>query len=296
MGVTSADDRWEEYICVSRMYRFLLIIAVLFCSATWTASAEAASKVSVATDRLIWKVARQEGIDPYLLRSVVAVESAFNHRAVSSKGAVGLMQLMPRTARELGVTNRYNPEQNLRGGARYLKKMIRRFSDLRLALAAYNAGPANVDRYKGIPPFTETQKYVVSVLRNYAKINPGANRSPKRIYRYKKPNGTLVLTNRQQVFNYDTFGGSNQQYRLLKRTPLLSIKRNFSNKLKTARMAPNIPAKPRLKQAVAVRQPTAKISSIILASAKPMENGPVESLISLIKEIDEIPIIRLSRQ
>ncbi len=276
------------------MIRLFLILAVLVGGITWTPSVEAVTKVSRETDRLIWKVARQEGIDPYLLRSVVAIESAFNPRSVSKKGAVGLMQLMPKTARELGVTNRYNPEQNLRGGARYLKKMIRRFSNIRLALAAYNAGPANVERYKGIPPFEETQNYVVNVLKTYAKINPGTNHSPKRIYRYKKPNGTLVLTNRRRVFNYAT--ERNNKYRLLKRTPVLSIQPSFSKKLKTARMAPDIPAKPRLKRIDPMPINGNKPKSIILASAKTGDAGPVEALAAAIEEVSEIPIIRLSRQ
>jgi hypothetical protein len=261
------------------MRRFLLIFAVLFGSVTWVTSVEANSTVSNATKRLIWKIARQERVDPYLLWSVVAIESAFNPRIVSHKGAVGLMQLMPGTARDLGVTNRYNPEQNLRGGARYLKKMLKRFSKVHLALAAYNAGPANVDRFKGIPPFVETQKYVGSVLRNYAKINPGSNSTPKRIYRYKKPNGTLVLTSRRRMFTFAAARDNNRHFRFLKRTPILSIKRGFSNKLKTARMAPDIPAKPRLKPvrrslSDMVGLPTSRTSSTFqMASLNPARIG-----------------------
>jgi hypothetical protein len=289
---------------MSKMHRLLLILSLLFISTTWRASGESATVVSPKTDRLIWKVARQEGVDPYLLRAIVAIESAFNPRSISHKGAVGLMQLMPKTARELGVTNRYNPEQNLRGGARYLKKMIKRFSNIRLALAAYNAGPANVDRFKGIPPFAETRKYVGNVLKNYSKIKPGTNSSPKRIYRYKKPNGTLVLTSRRQFFNYSAEWDYTQQYRKLKRTPLLSIKRSYS-KLKTARMAPDIPAKPRFNRPAPKRKrnmarlSATKIPVIQLASLSVSEEGPLNVTSTRMVVGNEgvtIPIIRLSRQ
>ena len=130
---------------------------------------------------LIGKVARQEGLDPNLLSAIVAIESHFDTASVSSRGAVGLMQLMPDTARELGVLNRFNPEQNLRGGARYLRQMLDRYPDnIKLALAAYNAGPNAVIRFGGVPPFPETKRYISKVLGHYAKIVPGRHSSPKR--------------------------------------------------------------------------------------------------------------------
>lgn len=129
---------------------------------------------------LIGKVARQEGVDPNLLSAVVATESQFDVASVSARGAVGLMQLMPDTARELGVVNRFNPEQNLRGGARYLRRMIERYpNNLSLALAAYNAGPAAVVRFRGVPPFPETKRYIRKVLGRYAKMVPGRNKPPR---------------------------------------------------------------------------------------------------------------------
>ncbi|MBF0189577.1 MAG: lytic transglycosylase domain-containing protein [Magnetococcales bacterium] len=120
-------------------------------------------------DRLITKVAIQENLDPDLLRAVVATESDFNNESVSPDGAVGLMQLMPETARILGVKNIHNPEQNLRGGARYLGKMIKQFTKIPHALAAYNAGPKMVERFQGVPPLAETQRYVGKVLSYYKK-------------------------------------------------------------------------------------------------------------------------------
>ena len=113
---------------------------------------------------ILMRVAQEEGIDPALLNSVVMAESGGNPMAKSPKGAGGLMQLMPATAQELGVTDVFDPEQNLRGGAKYLRQQLERFGDPSLALAAYNAGPANVDKYGGVPPFAETQNYIAKIL------------------------------------------------------------------------------------------------------------------------------------
>lgn len=124
---------------------------------------------SPSLDHLITKVAIQEKMDPDLLRAVVATESDFNVQTVSPDGAAGLMQLMPETARILGVKNLFNPEQNLRGGARYLNQMLKQFTSIPHALAAYNAGPTVVSRFQGIPPLPETQRYVGKVMSYYKK-------------------------------------------------------------------------------------------------------------------------------
>jgi soluble lytic murein transglycosylase-like protein len=120
-------------------------------------------------DSIIEKAAVSAAVEPNLLRAVIVVESGFNSRAVSKKGAVGLMQLMPATATRFGVSNRYDPMQNIRGGAAYLKFLMDRFGhDVSLALAAYNAGEEAVDRNGGqIPPFSETMAYVPRVLKIY---------------------------------------------------------------------------------------------------------------------------------
>jgi cell wall-associated NlpC family hydrolase len=116
-------------------------------------------------DSLIQQAARDQGVDPALLKGLVQAESGFNPNSVSSVGAQGLTQLMPDTARGLGVTNSFDPLQNLEGGARFLAGALKRFGgNEQLALAAYNAGPGAVERYGGIPPYAETQAYVPRVL------------------------------------------------------------------------------------------------------------------------------------
>jgi len=109
------------------------------------------------------QIAIEEGIDPDVFVRLVEAESSFNADAVSSAGALGLAQLMPGTAADLGV-DPMDPEQNLRGGARYLRMMQDEFGDMPTALAAYNAGPGNVRAYGGMPPFKETQNYVAKIL------------------------------------------------------------------------------------------------------------------------------------
>jgi soluble lytic murein transglycosylase-like protein len=129
-------------------------------------------------DSIIEKAATAASVEPNLLRAVIVVESGFNSRAVSKRGAMGLMQLMPATATRFGVSNPYDPLQNVHAGARYLKFLIDRFGqDVRLALAAYNAGEDAVDRNGGqIPPFSETMAYVPRVLKIYQMLR---NQQPR---------------------------------------------------------------------------------------------------------------------
>jgi soluble lytic murein transglycosylase-like protein len=123
-------------------------------------------------DGLIRVASKDATIQPALVRAVIVVESGFNPHAVSKKGAVGLMQLLPATARRYGVRNIFDPEQNVRAGARYLSDLLARFdSNLELALAAYNAGEQAVERYgRRVPPFRETLSYVPSVIQVYRRL------------------------------------------------------------------------------------------------------------------------------
>jgi soluble lytic murein transglycosylase len=124
---------------------------------------------------LIGQAARHTRLDPALIEAVVRVESGFDTAARSPKGAQGLMQLMPDTARRYGVADPFDPAQNLLGGARYLRDLLDRFSDLSLALAAYNAGEGAVERHgKAIPPYAETLAYVPRVLAHYTRLKGDA--------------------------------------------------------------------------------------------------------------------------
>lgn len=127
-----------------------------------TASLDASSQESF--ENLVEEYARKYEIDPKLVKRLIQVESGFDVEAISPKGAMGLMQLMPETCSDLGVENPFDARENLEGGLRYLKGLIERFQDVKLALAAYNAGPGRVREYGGIPPFPETQQFVKKVL------------------------------------------------------------------------------------------------------------------------------------
>ena len=143
---------------------------------------------------VIRATAQRYGVPDRLVSAVIRAESGFNPRAVSRKGAQGLMQLMPGTASVLGVRNSFDPTQNIDGGVRHLRTLIDRFpGNLPLAIAAYNAGEGAVTSYGGIPPFRETREYVSRVLEYYDGATDGSH--PQRVYRVVDDDGTLVYTN-----------------------------------------------------------------------------------------------------
>jgi soluble lytic murein transglycosylase-like protein len=121
-------------------------------------------------DEMIRQAQKKHGVDFSLIKAVIKVESDFNPRAVSKKGAKGLMQIIPGNFKSLLVNDPFNPLQNIMGGALYLKRLLKRYENkLPLVLAAYNAGPDAVDRYQRIPPYTETQNYVRKVMKTYSR-------------------------------------------------------------------------------------------------------------------------------
>jgi len=151
--------------------------------------------------REIREAAARYGVEEALIKAVIRVESGFNSRAVSPKGARGLMQLMPGTATMLGVRDSFDPRQNIDGGVRHLRGLIDRFgADLKLALAAYNAGEQAVVNHRGIPPYRETRDYVTRILGLFTPAPAAAAPAPREpevqsTYRVVGPDGTVTYTN-----------------------------------------------------------------------------------------------------
>jgi len=143
-------------------------------------------------NHLIRSASFKYGIEPSLIRAVITVESNWDSSAVSKKGAIGLMQIMPETASDMNIVNPYDPGENIEAGTKYLRFMLDRFDgDLDLALAAYNAGPAKVERSGGVPDIAETRKYIKKVLSIHRNRHTGTN---ARIYRIVNNSGSILFT------------------------------------------------------------------------------------------------------
>ncbi len=148
----------------------ILIYAVSFCYNVTQGKAGWAGNDMIRFSEEIGEAARAHNVNPALIAAVIHAESGFKIKARSHVGAQGLMQIMPSTARYLGCRNAWDPAQNIYDGSNYLRELLNRFNgNLRLAVAAYNAGPGAVSKYKGIPPYRETRNYVKKVLNHYSR-------------------------------------------------------------------------------------------------------------------------------
>ena len=126
-------------------------------------------RANVPFGAIIYREARKNDLPPELVAAMVHTESDFRPKLVSNKSAQGLMQIVPDTARTLGIANPFDPEQNIAAGTKYFRYLLNRFDDQRIALAAYNAGPTNVERFGGVPPFAETKAYIEKVNRRHTR-------------------------------------------------------------------------------------------------------------------------------
>ncbi len=179
-------------------YRLVFCLLLIFAVAYPSFDAGATSTVSppknLPFDKIVKETARRHGIEPSLVHSIILHESNYNVYAVSSKGALGLMQLMPETAKQYDVKNVFDPAQNIEGGVRYLKDLTKLFAKEknreRLILAAYNAGQEAVKRYGGIPPYPETRSYIKQVMSTYASLP-----KTKKIISFIDSEGKVRVTN-----------------------------------------------------------------------------------------------------
>jgi soluble lytic murein transglycosylase-like protein len=177
--------------------RFFMVVmaagTVLTCAATLGRAAGAGDEIQRLYDPIVKIYARKYSVDSELVHSIIKAESDYDSRALSVKGAAGLMQLMPETAAQYGVRDRFDPEDNIMGGVRYLKDLCKLFNNnTRFVLAAYNAGQEAIKKFGGIPPYPETREYVRRVMKDYPKgyirVGPG-------IVKFRTADGKTVFTN-----------------------------------------------------------------------------------------------------
>ncbi len=188
---------WVEMKRVCKKFNFILLALIVCCAPNaWSSPATGnPGKYNF----IIEKVAQKYDLPPKLIHSIIKAESNYNPYAVSSKGAAGLMQLMPATAEQYGVKDRFDPIENIEGGSKYLKDLIKIYDqNLELILAAYNAGQEAIKKYEGIPPYPETINYIKKVKASYG----GKDIQTRTIvYTYRDKEGRLVLTNNKALYN-----------------------------------------------------------------------------------------------
>ncbi len=174
-------------------------LLLFFCFVFFTHHA-LGNKTSVRPyDQIILKIAQKYDVDPKLIHSIIKAESNYDSQAVSPKGAVGLMQLMPDTAKEYGVRDRYDPFENIEGGVKFLKDLFQNYDQKdELVLAAYNAGPEAVKKHNGIPPYPETVQYIQKV-KSYWNPEQSQNKNTK-IFSFRDKSGRLVITNNRNYY------------------------------------------------------------------------------------------------
>ena len=176
----------------------ILVMVYFVCTFFYIEALPVLSSPKSKYDDIIKIMARRYNVPPDLIHSIIKAESNYNVRAVSNKGAVGLMQLMPETGKQYGVKDLYDPADNIEGGVKYLKDLVKLYErNTKLVLAAYNAGQEAVKKYKGIPPYPETIKYIKSIQASY---NKPLIRNYTKIYKYIDENGRTVLTNDYNLY------------------------------------------------------------------------------------------------
>ncbi len=181
--------------------KLFLFLVCLFFTGLYSSSLETQVKPQLQKkyDGIIKEIAKEYDLEPALIHSIILIESDYNPRAVSNKGAMGLMQLMPATAERYGVRNPFDPRENIKGGAKYLKDMCKLYyNSTDHVLAAYNAGQAAIIKYGGIPPYPETINYIEKVKATYRHLTI---RVRTKIYKYIDSSGRVVLTNDRSLYN-----------------------------------------------------------------------------------------------
>jgi soluble lytic murein transglycosylase-like protein len=164
LSVTFAHNRNSQKMIISPSLKGEYLAA----GTEHRSSSISRKKAELVLHPIVIQAASRHQVDPALIKAIIMAESGYNTRAISKRGAKGLMQLMPATAQALGVVDVFNPKQNISGGVRYFKQLVNQFDgDVKLALAAYNAGSRNVRHYQGIPPFKETRYYIKKVFKYY---------------------------------------------------------------------------------------------------------------------------------